>query len=271
LVWRFTGAKACIWNQRESGITEPVGPRLGRWATRLTRWFTSNSKHGADYLIAKHNVPPTRVSVIHNAVELSPPETDGQTWRRRLNVSDDSFVAVMLANLHSGKDHATVLRAWQIVAEEVPATLLFAGRFDGTQDPLKILALDLGISEQVRLLGPVKDVSGLLSACDLGVFSSAAEGCPNAVLECMAAGLPVVATDIPGVREAVGPDGISFLAPFGDADSMAAKVLELAQNPSLRTRLGRLNRNRIETQFSPRMLGERTWALISRILGEAQS
>jgi glycosyltransferase involved in cell wall biosynthesis len=266
LVWRFTGAKTCIWNQRESGITEPVGPRVGRWATRLTPRFTSNSQHGAEYLINKHNVPRTHVTVLHNAVELSTAELDGPTWRRNLNVSEDSFVAVMLANLHGGKDHATVQKAWQIVANRIPATLLLAGRFDGTQDSLKLLAVDLGITDYVRFLGPVKDVSGLLSASDLAVFSSPAEGCPNAVLECMAAALPVVATDIPGVREAVGPDGIPFLTPFGDAEAMASKILELARNPGLRSKLGKLNRQRIETQFSPRMLGERTCALISSVL-----
>lgn len=271
LVWRFTGAKSCIWSQRESGITaSPIGSRTGRWATRLTPWFTSNSKHGADYLINKHKVSPARVSVIHNTVELSPAEHDAATWRRNLNVSEDSFLAVKVANLHGLKDHATVLRAWRIVNDKIPATLLFAGRFDGTEDSLKILAVDLGLSEQVRFLGPVKDVSGLLSACDLGVLSSPAEGCPNSVLECMAAGLPVVASDIPGVREAVGPDGIPLLAPFGDAEAMASKILELAENPSMRNNLGELNRHRIETQFSPRMLGERTWALISAVLGDAE-
>ncbi len=270
LVWRLTGSRTCIWNQRESGITEPVGPRVGRWATRLTPWFTSNSQHGAEYLINKHNVPRTHVTVIHNAVELSTAELDGPAWRRNLNLSEDSFVAVMLANFHAGKDHVTVLKAWRIVTDKIPATLLFAGRFDGTQDSLKILSVDLGLSEQLRFLGPVKDVSGLLSACDLGVFSSPAEGSPNAVMECMAAGLAVVATDIPGVREAVGAAGIPFLAPFANPDALASKILELAQNPALRARLGHLNRQRIETEFSPRVLGERVSALISSALGHVK-
>jgi glycosyltransferase involved in cell wall biosynthesis len=270
LVWRFTGARLCIWNQREAGITTAVvGPKTGRLATRLTPWFFSNSQHGADYLINEHKVSPARVSVIHNTVELLPSEHDTATWRRKLNVGQDSFLAVKVANLHELKDHVTLLKAWRIVTENFPATLLLAGRWDGTQNSLKILAVDLGISRYVRLLGAVKDVSGLLRACDLAVFSSFAEGSPNGVLECMAAGLAVAATDVPGIREAVAPDGLPFLAPVRDAETLAAKILALAENEALRKRLGDINRERIQTMFSVPRLGEATARVISRALEAA--
>jgi glycosyltransferase involved in cell wall biosynthesis len=265
-VWRLTSAKTCIWNQRESGISEPLGERLKHWAVRLTPWFTANSQHGADYLIQKHSVRRSRVAVIHNAVELPLPEASRAAWRKMLNVTEDSFLAVMVANLHMMKDHATLIKAWRFVNDELASILILAGRFDGTEDSLKSLAANLGLSDRVRFLGPVKDISGLLHACDLGVFSSPAEGCPNAVLECMSAALPVVASDIPGVREAVGAEGIRFLAPFGNAREMANRILELARDGELRSRIGRVNRERVEMEFSPSVVGEKARAFISTVL-----
>ena len=76
---------------------------------------------------------------------------------------------------------------------------------------VEALIQELKIVSSVRLVGEVPDLANLLGALDLGVFSSRFEGCPNGVLECMAAGLPVVATDIPGIIEAVGSDMKSYL------------------------------------------------------------
>ena len=113
----------------------------------------------------------------------------------------------------------------------------------------------------VRFLGQVRDVSGLLQSVDLGLFASPIEGSPNAVLECMAAGLAVVGTDIPGIREAVGPDGAPYLAPPEDADRFAELVLLLARDAERRAQAGRANRRRIENCFSPRQMGARMASL----------
>jgi glycosyltransferase involved in cell wall biosynthesis len=143
--------------------------------------------------------------------------------------------------------------------------LLLAGSLDSsdnTRDATKALAFDLGLGRSVRFLGQVKDVSGLLGAADFGVFSSRFESSPNGVLECMAAGLAVAGTDIPGVREAVGAQGYELLAPPGDAEAMAERILRLASDSALRSRVGEANRARVETEFSPRLMCERTASLM---------
>ena len=269
LVWKFTGARSCIWSQREALISQPVGPRKELLAAQRTPWFTSNSQHGADFLINKLNVSPDRVQVVRNAIQLPAAKSDRATWRRKLRLRDEEFVAVMIANLHILKDHATLIRAWQTVTSNRPATLLLAGRDDGLENALKLQAFDLGLSGQVKFLGAVEDIAGLLSACDLGVLSSPSEGSPNGILECMSAGLPVVGTDVPGIREAVGAEGSLFLAPAKDAEALAAKILTLADNQPLRRQLGDLNRRRIQTTFSVSKLGEDTTSVILKSLGPA--
>ena len=129
--------------------------------------------------------------------------------------------------------------------------LVLAGRPAGTQDRLKALAFDLELGRTVRFLGEVRDVSGLLGASDLGVLSSRAESCPNAVLESMGAGLAVAGTDIAGLREALGADGAELLAPPGDAVGLAAAIGRAARDANLRRALGERNRLRVDEEFAP--------------------
>jgi glycosyltransferase involved in cell wall biosynthesis len=267
IVWRFTGARVCIWNQRCEGRD-----RLSRASEKLAIWFTrcfvANSKLGAEFMFKELGVKHTPIHVIYNGVELQAPEWDRAGWRGHLGVTDDCFLACMVANLHAFKDHVTLLKAWRIVvdrlsAENRHAVLLLAGGFFETEPGLKALAFDLKLGKSVRFLGSVKDISGLLGAIDLGVHSSVNEGVPNGVLECMAAGLAVTGTDYPGICEAVGEDGYKFLAPPFDAESLAEQIIALALNPELRREAGAANRRRIETVFPPRKMNQKMVSLIA--------
>ena len=268
LTWRIAGVRACVWGQRDEGRLY-FGARTERWAMRRATAFVANAQVGADYLIKRCGVTPQQVCVIHNGVCLDPPVESAAAWRERLGIQPERFIACMVANLHESKDHATLLRAWRIVCQRttegaLPPVLLLAGAFRGTETALKALAFDLGLGETVRFLGPVEDIAGLLSAVDLGVLSSRSEGLPNAVLECMAAGLPVVATDIPGVREALGNEAVEHLAPTGDAEALAERVLALIGSPVLRETVGAANRLRVERAFTlERMCTEMTEVMVS--------
>ena len=257
LTWRWTGARLFIWNQRDEGRFR-MGRKAERWAIRQTPLFVSNSQHGADFLLRTLGVKADRIRVIHNGVELTKSELDRIVWRSHLGVTENCFLACMVANLHAFKDHKTLLKAWRILLNRLhvnggSAVLLLAGYFGKTSESLKALAYDLELGKSVRFLGQVNDISGLLDAVDIGVFSSCFEGCPNGVLECMGSGLPIAGTDIPRIREAVGPDGCEFLTPPGDAEALADRILSLAMNPELRSKLGTANRRRIEAEFNPRL------------------
>lgn len=268
LAWRFTGARACVWNQRDAGLG--LGSPAVPWAVRNTPLFLSNSSVGRDFLVGNLGVAPHRVRVVRNAVALDPPREDRAAWRGRLGADASSLVVCMVANLQRQKDHATVLRAWRQVADRLNAqgrkvVLALAGRPDAAAD-LQPLLDELPPSAGVRVLGEVDDVAGLLAAADLAVFGSRSEGCPNAVLESMAAGLAVVATDCPGIREAVGEPGLPWLVPPGDPETMAAKLLALADRPEVRAELGLQNRQRIEAEFTLERMHSRLAALLPAAL-----
>lgn len=263
LAWRWAGAATCIWNQRDEGIAL-TGRAIERRAVANTPHFVANSHAGADFLRSTYGLPETKINIIRNGIQLAPAKHSRAEWRTQLNAAPDALFVCMIANLTRFKDHLTLLRAWQRVAAAVPqARLLLAGRFDHAYESIKTLAQTLHIDTQIDFLGQVDDITGLLSATDVLVHSSRSEGSPNALLEAMAAGVAVTATDIAAIREAVGPAGVDYLAPPGNVDVLADKLIALLQNQPLRQQLGQSLQRRIQTEFAPQTMCQRMVALMS--------
>jgi glycosyltransferase involved in cell wall biosynthesis len=268
LVWKWTGARACVWNQRDEGVMRFV-TEWARSAARRTPMFISNSESGARFLVDKLNVAAVKVRVIENGISQPLPEGDRSSWRARLEIDNDSFVACMVANLHDNKDHRTLLKAWKRVVNGFNgrrAVLVLAGRHDGAYDSLAALARELNLNGHVRFAGQVLDVPGLLSAADIGVFSSVTEGCPNGVLESMAAGLAVAATDIDAIRSVVGPAAVEFLAPPKDDEALAGAILKLANDAGLRVTIGAENQQRVRQKYDALRMCRETVAVLDELL-----
>ena len=266
LVWRHVGARTCVWNQRDT-LPFTLDEAFVARAIGATPVLVSNSEHGAEFL-AGRGASRDRIRVIPNGVDLAPPRVGAEEWRRRLGASDGDVVVTSVAHFYVRKDHATLLAAWRRLLQHENGsrerlTLVLAGRPEGRHGLLEAVARDLGVGDRVRFVGDVEDVAGLLAASDVGVLSSPTEGCSNAVLEKMAAGLPVVGTDIPGIREAMGAKAWPFLVPPGDADALGAALGRLCADPVLRVRVGRQNEERQRALFGrERMLEESVAAIL---------
>lgn len=266
LLWRLAGARFCVWNQRDAGL-QRMGLRLERYAVARVPLFVANSLPARDFLVNELGLAADRVRLVPNGVELAPPLESRAVWRRRLGLGERDFAACMMANLHPFKDHATLLRAWRSVVDAEAglggrAVLLLAGKPFQSVAPLEALATDLGVAGHVRFLGQVLNVAGLLAACDVAVLSSPREGMPNAVLEAMASGCAVAGTDNPGIRDVVGPAGVPFLAPPGDAPALAERILWLARDSALRARIGETHRRRVAAEFPPERMCREMAALL---------
>ena len=245
LVWRATGASLSVWNQQDVIRAEKFGRRLTAFAVRHTPLFIANSEAASDFLVRELGAPRERVNVVLAGVKPIDVASLRGVWREKLDLANGVPVVSMLAHLHSGKDHATLLHAWRIVLDEIgerAPVLLLAGRPSGTEDLTKALAFDLELGRSVRFLGDVDTVDGVLAASDVAVLSSRSESRPHALLESAAVGLPIAGTDVPGIRGTVGVHQAPFLAPPGDAKELARILIALISDSALRERLGKENR-----------------------------
>lgn len=273
-LWPWSKAAVCVWNQRDEG-REVTGRFLERRALSQVRVFTANSVQGVEFLTGRFGVAGERVALIPNGVRLDPPGRTRGEWRAAMGIGPRAVLVTMIANLHHFKDHETLLRAWaRIVAENGGdgPRLVLAGRPGDTFAPLQDLRRSLGLEKSIHVIGPTDDISGLLAASDIGVFSSRLEGMPNGVLECMAAGLPVVATRIAGIAAALGED-YPLLVPPADERLLADGLRTLIGDEGLRRRLGEGNQKRAREEFSPSAMGMRFVSVLepflSRPLGKS--
>jgi glycosyltransferase involved in cell wall biosynthesis len=252
LVWRLSPAKVCIWGQRDIRLH---GDAVERFAYRRSSAIICNAAHEADYLRRTLGKTSAPVYVIHNGIDMVPCQKTRAQWRAELGIGVETMVATMVANFRLGKDHVSLLYAWRrllrmsLKGQSLPR-LLLAGAHQESYESVHNLARDLDLLDSVVFPGQVQDVAGLLAASDIGVLATADEGLPNAVLEYMASGLPVMVTDIPGNREALGDEADDQLCHTGDVESLAQKLLALIQSPDLRSRLGQRNRQRALAEFS---------------------
>lgn len=268
-IWEFTGAKACIWNQMDEG-REVTGKFLEKRSLKRSSVFVANSEEGRSFLRSRFHIRDEKIRIIHNGVHLEEPGMDRRSWRKHLGVSENAFLAVMVANFTKFKDHPTLLKAWKIVlqrsAKKDSPILLLVGNLRLTESILRTMVLNLGLGESVIFSGQVKDLSGLFLASDLGVFSSKREGMPYAVLDYMLAKIPIVATNITGIRDALDP-GYPYLVPTDDPEKFAEKVLEWITNPGLGQEWIEANYQRVTSLFSPEIMGENYEKLFGELLG----
>jgi glycosyltransferase involved in cell wall biosynthesis len=142
------------------------------------------------------------------------------------------------------------LRAAARVRAAVPdAGFAIAGEGE-LMEELRQLATELGIKDDVFFLGRCDKVAELLFASDVGVLSSKAEGFANAILEYMAAGLPVVATDVGGAREAIAEGETGYLVTSGDDVKMAQRIIEVLNDPSRARAMGQRGKSIAAERFS---------------------
>ena len=266
LFWRFTPAKACIWGQRNTNDLR--GDAVERLACSKVSAVICNASHEVKYLEQKLGKLKVPVHVIHNGLALTPAERTREEWRSSLNIAQDAVVVVMLANFRAQKDHPVLLKAWaQVQQDAYPdysrLCLVLAGAPQFTFESVKRLAEELGLTETIRFPGQIKDVAGLLNACDIGVLISKHEGLPNAVLEYMALGLPVIATDLPGNREALCNDSDQLFLLKNNLLDFARRLQFLIQHPEKRREIGERNRQRVIKNFSNNAMCQSTVDVIT--------
>lgn len=263
-----------VASMRETaGMRTSTQKRVQRVAYSLAHHVVANSQAVRQVLIAD-GVPAEKVSVIYNGLDLKrlAPQTFSRAETLGLLGLDSEtdpprrFISIVANMRHEVKDHRMFLRAARRVAEVVPdAAFLLAGEGELT-DSLRELAAELGIHERTYFLGRCERVAELLSVSEICVLSSKAEGFSNSILEYMAAGRPVVATNVGGAAELIREGETGYLVPAGDDEMMAARLIDLLRDPNRSRMMGDAGKRIVEEQFSCEAQLSRTEDLYERLL-----
>lgn len=253
---RLAGVPVVVHGEHGRDVADPHGRNLRRKLARrilspLVTRFVTVSRDLERWLVEDVRIPARKVLSIHNGVDLARfGERRPRVARETLKLPSDAVVVGTVGRLDPVKDQAGLIRSFATVLAEHPeAYLIIAG--DGPcREDLTRLAVDLGVGRRVRLLGDCPDVPLVLSAMDLFVLPSIAEGMSNTVLEAMAAGLPVIATGVGGNPELVEEGTTGRLVPPQQAAALTAAMAAYLDDPNLRTLHGKASRQRATEHFA---------------------
>lgn len=228
-----------------------------RLLARVSDSLVAVSPEVREDLLRLHVAPPGKIAVVRLGLELeqrtaSPPGTREEV-RRGLGVGEAQVLVGWLGRMTEIKCVDDLLRAFAAAGGD--AVLVLVG--DGPLRPgLEALAAELGISERCRFVGYTDDVSAFYAACDLVALSSANEGTPVTLIEALAAGVPVVSTDVGGVRDVVEQGVSGLLVPAGDVHGLADALRAAISDAELRERLGGHGRDVVERYSIPRLVDD---------------
>jgi glycosyltransferase involved in cell wall biosynthesis len=261
---RYTNAFAIPW-ARLAGVRVTIASKrwgaigrahriANRVAYSLARRVLANSSRVAESLVTDDGVTKRRVVAIPNFVDDDAFAAPSTEWihrtRARLGVAPDTLVVGIVANLRMVKDHATLIRAFSELGDAHESAILVLVGSGDEEQTLRRLAAQCGVENRVIFAGTLPNSPNLHHLFDLSVLTSLSEGFPNSLVEAMAAGKAVVATDVGGVADAV-EDGITgLLVPAANRRQLSNAIRRLLDDPALRESMGAQGRQRARDHFS---------------------
>ncbi len=197
------------------------------WVDRCThegcRFTIGNSPSVIEHLHKRAGIPHERLRLIRGGIDTAHLNRAQPVNRSALGLTSGDNMLLWVGRLDPVKGLTFLLDAFARLDHRLRAHLCLAG--DGPlRERLERHADRLALHDRVHWLGPRQDIPHLLKACDVFVLPSRTEGLPNALLEAMAAGCPIVTTDVPGCRDLIHHEETGLLVPFGDTHALAAAI-----------------------------------------------
>lgn len=260
------GMRIGITSGKLAGIDKNIAVRRsqGYWMTPLYLLLTKILNRWVDLIIANshdtrkwtadfESFPIEKIEVIHNGIELESfqrlsPEVYSE-YRTALGIPIDAPVVCIVANLRPVKSIDMFIRAARIVKSDIAAAHFIIVGEGELEEKLKQQSRDLNLESCIHFLGRRLDIPQILGISTIGVLSSSSESFSNTIVEYLAAGLPVVCTDVGGAREAVEDDSNGYVVPVGDFTDMAGKIINILRSDATLAK-GKASRHKAERYFS---------------------
>jgi glycosyltransferase involved in cell wall biosynthesis len=229
-----------------------------RVAATLADQIITVSDYDRALALEERIAPPHKIARIHNGVH-----DIGADALASRSGGQNPVRIVMIGRFSPQKDQAGLLRALVRISDIDWRLWLIGG--GATQAAAVALTRDLMLADRVEFLGERDDARAFLERADVCVLATHWEGLPRSILEAMSAGLPVVASNVGGVSEAVCNGVNGFLVPRADVPALAECLGRLLREPTLRRAMGQASRQSYETKFRFELMFERTVALYQRM------
>jgi glycosyltransferase involved in cell wall biosynthesis len=237
---RQAGVPVVISNRRDMGFWKKRRHIIAyKLINRFVDTMIVNSQASKNRIIEDENVPAEKVKVIHGAVDIcrfSPPNNNKKI-KQKLGISSDRIIIGSVGNFNSIKGHRFLIEAMPGILRKIPKThFLLVG--DGPlKESLQSTVQSLQLGDNITFLGSRNDIPDILSIMDICVLPSLSEGLSNALMEYMAAGKPIIATNVGGNPELIENGVSGVLIRPGMADEIEKAVIELATNKDKALRL----------------------------------
>ncbi len=223
-----------------------------RFLAKKTAFIVCVAEYVADYMVNKGKLFKEKVKVVYNGITVEKFEltVDGKQKKESLGVPAGYKLLGIVARLVPVKDHKTLLDALKLVLQKGnKVKLLIAGGGELAKD-LEEHAIELEIEKEVVFLGKRRDIPEILNVLDIFILSSISEGLSVTLLESMASGLPVVATDVGGNAEVVIQGKTGVLVPSGNSEELARAIIGLLENEEKTISMGREGKKQVREKFN---------------------
>lgn len=258
----------------QNGMAELTGPLYRFLLARSHTRFEANSRAGGAHYARWLHMDPGSISYSPNGLDPAISRTcspdAARALRKARGIPQKAPLLLTLSRFVWGKAPESMPDIFsRVLAARPDCHYLIAGAGMAEDEGMGALLRERGLAEHVHLLGVQSPVAPLFASADVFLLPSRVEGFPNAVMEALAAGLPVVASNVGGIPDLVrhGEDG--FLHDASDLEGMARSVMALLDDAALRARLGAAGRQRIVEEFSLQKLGDRAIERYEELLAEA--
>lgn len=271
---RLARVPVSVMTRHWSLPVEPNNSRLFRVRQKFSSWINALlsdaiiavSQSLGDQLLAA-GLPDNKVWVIHNGIMI---DERGKSNLEKSNLEliksdSNSKVVGTVGRLEPEKGHEYFLKAASQVLNDHPNTEFWIIGAGSREEELKKLAANLHIETHCKFLGFRADATDLVQEVDVYVLSSLTEALPLALLEAMAKGKPVVATQVGGVPEIVDHEVNGWLVGAGDAEELAKGIGYLIQNPEQAQTLARKGQETVLEKFDARLMAKKTERLYQEL------
>jgi len=254
LTARLAGIPIWITSRRDLGFKRKrIYDRIFRLTVNDCKKCVANCNAIKDQIFEQNGLERETMDVIYNGLDLAGYQEllDSESLRRDLGLENGTPLVGMIANFNFEiKGHVYFLGAAKKILEKVH-NVKFVLVGDGILRPrYEEVARELRIEKSVYFLGKRTDVPTIISNLDVSVLSSTNEGFSNVIMESMAAGKPVVATNVGGSKEMVTDGVTGYLVPPADSQSMANAIINLLQNPDKAVTMGSAGRKVVQEKFT---------------------